>query len=114
MYEEMRLRPDGEIVRVYSITGDLATIWCESLFVRANQGWKQVKVTKLVPKEYDLHNTDFISKTQEAKAKKRMRLEDATWKTSDGLLWRHVDIKEAIQHELKLMNEKEGNANETV
>ena len=102
-YQMMRLRPDGEIVRVYSITGDMATIWCESQFIKADQGWKQVRVTKLVPMDYDLHNTDTISKTQQQKAKKRLHLEDATWKTTDGQLWSHEDLPKAIEHERELM-----------
>ena len=106
-YVEMQLRPDGGICKVYDITDGQATIWSDSLFAQCDCGWMKVKVSRLVPEGYGLHNNDFVSKTQEAKAKKRMHLEDATWKTSDGLLWRHTDIKEAIQHELKLMNENE-------
>lgn len=106
-YQEMRLRPDGETVRVYAITGDLATIWCESQFAKADQGWKQVKVTKLVPMDYDLHNTEFVSKTQAGKIKKRIKLQDAVWSTSDGMLFSHTHYGEAMDHERKLMELEE-------
>lgn len=109
MCELMRLRPDGQIVRVYAIdanTGN-ARIWSAAQFIKSDQGWQTVKSSKLVPMDYDLHNSDTISKTQEAKAKKRMHLEDATWKTSDGMLWSHAVVKEAIKHEIELMQAAE-------
>ncbi len=105
MFEVMRLRPDGEYVKVFDITDGQATVWSDAQFAKCDCGWMKVKVSRLVPEGYELHNNNFVSKTQEAKAKKRMHLEDATWRTSDGVLWRHADIKEAIQYELRLMQE---------
>lgn len=108
---EMRLRPSGDIVQVYDITDGMATIFNKAQFMTSDQGWQKIKVSKLVPMEFELHNTDTVSQTTKNKAKKRMHLEDATWKTSDGELWRHENIDDAIAHELELM-EKEKNKGE--
>lgn len=117
MYEEMRLRPDGEIVRVYGIdpcTGN-ARIWSGAQFLKSDNGWMTIKSSKLVPMDYDLHNSTTVSRTKQQKAKKRLHLEDATWRSTDGKLWSHSELGEAIEHELKIMNkELEENASETV
>ena len=106
MYEEMRLRPSGKLVKVYDITDGMATIFDKEQFMKSNQGWVKVKVNKLVPKEFELHNNAIISQTTKNKAKKRMHLEDATWKTSDGMLWSHNVLEDAITHEIELMNKE--------
>lgn len=110
-YVEMQLRPSGEIVKVYDITDGQATIWSDSQFHNCNGGWMKVKVNRLVPQGYPLNSQDHTSKTQKNKAKSRMHLEDAVWKTSDGELWKHENIDDAIAHELELM-EKEKNGGE--
>ena len=110
MYEEMRLRPSGDIVKVYDIHDGMATIFNKAQFMVSDQGWSKVKVTKLVPMEFELHCKDVISNTSKNKARKRMKLLDATWMTSDGIHWEHEEIETAIEHELMLMDkEKEGN-----
>ena len=81
---EMRLRPSGDIVQVYDIANGVATVFNKAQFMISDQGWMQVKVNKLVPMEFELHNVATTSQTMKNKAKKRMHLEDATWKTSDG------------------------------
>ena len=105
-YVEMQLRPSGELVKVYDITDGQATIWSDGQFHQCNSGWMKIKVSRLVPVEYPLNSQNHTSKTQKNKAKSRMHLEDATWKTSDGELWKHENIEDAIAHELELM-EKE-------
>lgn len=105
-YVEMQLRPNGDIVKVYDITDGQATIWADFQFINCNSGWMKVKVGRLVPVEYPLNSKNYVSKTQKNNAKSRMHLEDATWKTSDGLLWEHKNIDDAIAHELELMNEE--------
>ena len=103
---EMQLKPSGEIVKVYDITDGQATIWSEAQYNQCNGGWLKIKVNKLVPLGYPLNSKHHTSKTQKNKAKSRMHLEDATWKTSDGVLWKHENLEDAITHELELM-EKE-------
>lgn len=99
----MRMRPSGDIVQVYDIANGMATIFNKAQFMTSDQGWMQIKVNKLVPMEFPLHNVDTVSQTMKNKAKKRLHLEDATWKTSDGELWKHENLEDAITHELELM-----------
>lgn len=106
MYEEMRLRPSGSIVKVYDIHDGMATIFDKEQFMKSDQGWSKVKVSKLVPMEFELHCQDVISNTSKNKARKRMHLEAATWKTSDGIEWDHSEIETAIEHELMLMEQE--------
>ena len=63
--------------------------------------------------DFPLNSKDYVSKTKKNKAKARMQLLDATWRTTDGRLWNHSDIDAAVDHELALM-ESEGHIDETV
>lgn len=113
-YVEMQLKPNGELVKVYDITDGQATIWSESQYHQCNNGWMKIKVSRLVPQEYPLNSKNHASKTQKNKAKSRMHLEDAIWKTSDGQLWKHENIDDAIAHELELMNEENNNKEDNI
>lgn len=104
LYEEMRLKKTGEIVRVYDVTDGIATIFDPSLYQRQNNGWTKVKVSHVVPRGFPLDNKGYVSKTKKNKAKARMQLLDATWRTTDGMVWDHSKIDAAVEHELKLMN----------
>lgn len=112
---EMRLRPSGSIVRVYSFNSDgTAFIFDPMAYMNNNQGMIKVKIGKLVPIDYPLHNSDACSKKKKKnKAKARLRLVDAVWESTDGIKYSHDCIEEAIQHELDLM-EKENNESEIV
>jgi hypothetical protein len=110
-YVEMQLKPSGEIVKVYDITDGQATIWSDLQFQQCNGGWVKIKVNRLVPPGYPLNNKEYVSKTQKNKAKSRMHLEDATWKTTDGELWKHENIDDAIAHELELMEKEKNETN---
>ena len=108
LYEEMRLRPNGEIVRVYSIdasTGN-ARIWCASQFMKSDQGWQTVKSNKLVPVDFPLHSELHLSNTKKNNAKKRLKLVDAVWETTDGLTWSHEHLEDAVVHEAELMKKE--------
>lgn len=108
LYEEMRVRKSGEIVRVYSINpqDNTAMVFSIKQYTSMNNGWTKTKLSQLVPVDFPLNNSDFTSKTQKNKAKDRMKLLDATWQTTDGTIWNHSDIEKAIEHELYLMNEE--------
>ena len=111
---EMRLRPSGSIVRVYSFNSDgTAFIFDPMAYMNNNQGMIKVKIGKLVPIDYPLHNSDACSKTKKNKAKARLHLVDAVWESTDGIKYSHDCIEEAIQHELDLM-EKENNESEII
>ena len=103
MYEEMRLRPGGDIVRVYEIKDGEALVFNKAKFMKDNQGWMKVKVNKLVPMDFELYNKDMPSATKQNKAKKRMKIESAVWLTSDGKRWPHEDLELAIAYEINLM-----------
>lgn len=63
--------------------------------------------------DFPLNSKDYVSKTKKNKAKARMQLLDATWRTTDGRLWNHSDLDAAVDHELALM-ESEVQIDETV
>lgn len=113
LYEEMRLKKTGEVVRVYDITDGVATIFDPSLYQKQNNGWSKVKASQIVPLDFPLNSKDYVSKTKKNKAKARMQLLDATWRTTDGRLWNHSDLDAAVDHELGLM-ESEASQNEEV
>ena len=113
LYEEMRLKKTDETVRVYDITDGVAIIFDPSLYQRQNNGWAKVKASQVVPMDFPLNSKEYVSKTKKNKAKARMQLLDATWRTTDGRLWNHSDIDAAVDHELALM-ESEANQNEEV
>lgn len=85
LYEEMRLKKSGEVVRVYGIdpVEKIAVVFCPSQYQKVNNGWLYIKVSLLVPRGFPVSNKDCVSKTQKNKAKERMKLIDATWQTSD-------------------------------
>lgn len=101
--EEMRLKKNGVVVRVYEIQDGRAYIFNPEAFQKVNNGWESVKLSQLVPMDFPINSKEYISKTTKNKAKNRMKLMDAIWKTSDGIEWKHENIQEAIQHEIELM-----------
>ena len=111
LYEEMKLRPNGNVVRVYGVSPDgVAYTFDPVQFQKTNNGWSKTKLSKLVPLDYPLNSAEVCSKTKRNKAKQRLHLEEATWKSTDGQLWSHSDLEAAIAHELELMeDEKEKN-----
>lgn len=78
-----------------------------------NNPWFYVKVGTLIPLEFAETMTKdvFVSKTKRNKAKGRMQILDATWRTSDGATWKYENIEEAIAHELGLMKKEKDEEN---
>lgn len=110
-YVVMRINKTNEPVRVYAwLPNGEALCFVESEYAKQGAGgWRQLKAGKLRPDDIPMAE-QYITKTQQAKAKKRMKLIDATWETSDGKQWTHTDIEKAVAHELDLIhneNEKE-------
>lgn len=103
LYEEMRIKKPGNVVRVYDITDGMATIFNPEMYYKVNNGWMKVKASNLVPIDFPINSADSVSKTKKNKAKERMTLVDAVWRTSDGIDWQHCEIEEAILHEISLM-----------
>ena len=117
-YIEMYSKKNKNNVRVYSFAtvdgAPMALIFNpNAINPNSNNPWSYVKVSSLVPLEFAdmVKNNVSNSKTKRNKAKGRMQIIDATWQTSDGELWKHENIDDAIAHELELM-EKEKNKGE--
>ena len=109
-YVEMKLRKTGETVRVYNFsidgTSSIATIYSPTLAGRQQgNGWQTVKVSALVP--VDLCADDgFCSKTKKNKIKSRLKLISAEWQCTDGSVYTHEYLEDAIKHEAALMDEE--------
>ena len=107
---EMKLRKTGETVRVYNFSTDgtvaLATIFSPSLARKQNgNGWSTVKVGALVPSEFWIDNS-FCSKTKKNKIKSRLKLISAEWQCTDGTIYVHEHLEDAIAHEAELMGDE--------
>lgn len=111
---EMKEKATNNPVRVYEIdmVNMMAVIFDEATYRQNQGGWRKVKLNKLIPVDVPNDPSEMISKNQQAKAKKRMKLVDATWETSDGDQWDHTLIGDAIKHEIELMNKEKETVNE--
>lgn len=116
-YLEMIYRKTGESVRVYDIsvvdgTHSSAVIYIPSLAGKQNgNGWQTVKTSALVPPEFWVDNS-FCSKTKKNKIKSRLKLITAEWQCTDGTIFTHDHIEDAITYEAKLMGEEYKEENE--
>ena len=113
-YFEMILRKTGETVRVYGISTEngeaFATIYRPSIAGLGNpaNGWQTVKMITLIPPDFWINN-GYCTKSEQNKIKSRLKLISAEWQCTDGTVYAHEHLEDAIQHEAKLMNEeKEG------
>ena len=109
-YIEMKLRKTGETVRVYNFSTEgilsFATIYIPSMAIKQNgNGWQTVKVTALVPLEF-WPNDKLCSKTKRNKIKSRLKLISAEWQCTDGAVYAHEYLEDAIKHEEELMAEE--------
>ena len=109
-YIEMKLRKTGETVRVYNFSNDgttaLATIYSPSLAGKQQgNGWQTVKVSALVPLDFWIDD-GFCSKTKKNKIKSRLKLISAEWQCTDGTVYTHEYLEDAIKHEAELMGEE--------
>ena len=110
-YFEMILRKTGEVVRVYGVSVEsnisFATIYRPSIagLGQPTNGWQTVKMTALIPPDFWMDD-DFCSKTKKNKIKSRLKLISAEWQCTDGTVFTHEHIEDAIKHEAKLMGEE--------
>ena len=109
-YFEMKWRKTGETVRVYgvSVEGNIsyATIFIPSLAGKQNgNGWQTVKMSALIPVDFWIDD-GFCSKTKKNKIKSRLKLISAEWECTDGTVFTHEFIEDAIRHEATLMGEE--------
>jgi hypothetical protein len=110
-YFEMVLSKTGETVRVYGISTEngktLATIYRPSVAGLGHpaNGWQTVKITALVPPDFWM-NDSYCTKTKKNKIKSRLKLITAEWQCTDGTVFTHEHLEDAIQHEATLMGEE--------
>ena len=110
-YFEMILRKTGEVVRVYGVSVEsnisFATIYRPSIagLGQPTNGWQTVKMTALIPPDFWMDG-GFCSKTKKNKIKSRLKLISAEWQCTDGAVFTHEYLEDAIKHEAKLMGEE--------
>ena len=109
-YFEMIFRKTGNVVRVYNISVEngisFATIFDTNVAGAQNgNGWQTVKMSKLIPLDLWV-NGEFCSKTKKNKIKSRLKLISAEWQCTDGSVFTHEHIEDAIKHEAALMGEE--------
>lgn len=109
-YFEMKFRKTGETVRVYNVCVDAgvsyATIYSPNLAGKqGGNGWQTVKMGTLVPLDF-WTDDGFCSKTKKNKIKSRLKLITAEWQCTDGTVFTHEYLDDAIAYEAKLMGEE--------
>ena len=110
-YFEMVYRKTGETVRVYGTVDKngalFAMIYRPSIAGLGNpaNGWETVKMTALIPPEFWV-NEGYCTKTKKNKIKSRLKLITAEWQCTDGTVFTHEHLEDAIEYEAKLMGEE--------
>lgn len=106
-YIEMRVRKTEEVVHVYNIqiVGETsyATIFNANMAIKSGNGWQTVKMSTLLPMDFYI-NSNFGSKTKKNKIKSRLKLISAEWQCTDGTVFTHEHLEDAINYEAALMN----------
>ncbi len=64
-------------------------------------GWVTVKRNRLIPADYAEMFISGMSKTEKNKIKQRLTLVSASWETTDGKVFDHLD--NAVEHEKELI-----------
>ena len=111
-YCEMKLRKTGETVRVYNVSiidkKSYATIFVPSFAGQHGNGWQFVKISSLIPIDLWAAQFDggFRSNAKQPNIKSRLKLISAEWQCSDGLVFTHEHLEDAINHEAELMGEE--------
>ena len=110
--EKMWYRDKGQDVDVYNIDYANKTATCFSALMCQQQngnGWFTVRLGKLVPYPYAENYKTSMSKTQRNKIKSMLTLTYAEWTCTDGAVFTHAQIEDAIQHQAQLMEKEEEN-----
>lgn len=101
-----------EIVEVVNFVGSekvskmVALIFSPNLLEKQDgNGWALVKMSKLVPLEYMSTFTDegYLTKSFKNRIKGRLKLKEARWESTDGIIFEHLD--EAMEHEYRLITD---------
>lgn len=74
-------------------------------------GWQVISRKNLIPYPYaEIYKIPCMTKTKYNKAKSHLHLKDAVWEATDGKLFDHSVLEEAIKYQIEL-DEKEGEFN---
>ena len=77
-------------------------VYDPNLSARQNgNGWITIKRNRLIPADYAEMFISGMSKTEKNKIKDRLKLYYAEWMTSDGEVYKDIDL--ALNHEKQLM-----------
>lgn len=101
-----------EDVEVYAITtqGDrfIALCYIPTLAGKQNgNGWVRVKMSRLVPYPYAEAYKTGMSKTERNKIKSMLKLSYAEWTCTDGSIFSHDKLEDAIAHQATLIKIEE-------
>lgn len=70
---------------------------------QCGQGWSAVRLKDLIPEAHANKITgQFMSTTERNKIKNQLTMTDAIWKCTDGLLYDHAHLEDAIEHQRQL------------
>lgn len=70
---------------------------------RCGQGWCRMRLKDLVPAAHANPITgQFMSKSERNRIKEKLQIVSATWKCTDGELYDHSMLNEAIEHQRNL------------
>lgn len=70
------------------------------------QGWMRVKMSNLIPYPHaEIYKTG-MSKTEKNKIKSMLTLSYAEWTCTDGKVYDHQHLEDAIQHQKELVEKK--------
>ena len=77
---------------------------------QGGNGWITVPRKNLIPYPYaEIYKIPSMSKTKYNKAKSHLHLKEAIWEATDGKLFDHSIIDEAVNYQMKLDEMEENN-----
>ena len=107
--EKMWYKDKAQDVNVYHIDYEKKIATCFSAATCQQQngnGWFTVKLGKLVPYPYAEDYKTGMSKTERNKIKSMLTLTYAEWTCTDGSVYDHAHLEDAIQHQAQLIEEE--------
>lgn len=108
--EKMWYKDKSIDVDVYYIDYEKKIATCFSPLIYQQQngnGWFTTKLSKLIPYPYAETYKTGMSKTEHNKIKSMLTLTWAEWTCTDGSVYDHAHLEDAIQHQAKLIKEKD-------
>lgn len=98
----------NEDVEVYDFDMEHGNALCYVPTLAGNQngnGWITCKLKRLVPYPHAEAYKSGMSKTERNKIKSMLTLTYAEWTCTDGAIYTHAHLEDAIQHQAHLLEE---------